>query len=119
MASDLATADAVARLFTAAGRRYGKVECQLFLEALADIGDEELRAAVRTIVSREEWVGARGPSPGMVRAVVSATRRRAELDRPALPPPRADRAEALTHLAAMRRELAGLARSTNEPKEIS
>ncbi len=104
MASDVAVADAVLRLYTAAGRSIGErgVELQMFLEALSDVGDTELQAAVAVIVRREEWVHG-APSPGMVRSVVAAGRRRAELDVLALPPPRSDRTMALKHLTALRR----------------
>lgn len=119
MATNPAIGDAVARLFTSAGRTYGKVECQLFMEGLSDITDDELTLATQTIIRREEWAGFRNPSPAIVRAEVRTIRARAALDQLALPPPRADKAEAIAQLAGIREALRLERVGQNDPMETS
>lgn len=111
MATKAIIADSVARLYTSAGRSYGQVECQLFMEALRDIADDELVRATQVVVCREIWEGWRSPSPGMIRTEVRMMRTRANADRLALPPPRVEKTEARGRLAAIR-EANGFAPST-------
>lgn len=84
MSSKRATAEAVASLFTAAGRNYADVELRLYHQALEDISDDELGAAVVAIV-RGVDLGERFPSPALIVETVTDARRRRSLARKALP----------------------------------
>lgn len=80
-----ALADAVGRLYIAAGRRADDPAIfEVWADAFVDVTDAEGDEAVRLIVAEVD-VAERFPSPAVVRAVV-ARRRRARRDaRPAIP----------------------------------
>lgn len=73
MSTKRASAEAVATLFTAAGRNYADVELRVYHDAWADLSDDELAAAVRAVV-REVDLAARFPSPAVVRRAVLDSR---------------------------------------------
>jgi hypothetical protein len=73
MAEAATIAREVARLFAAASRQLGWAELDSYRDALADVGDEELKLALDLLVANEAWVGQR-PSPALVRAYVRRVR---------------------------------------------
>lgn len=84
MSSKRAIVEAVAALYTAAGRNYADVELALYHRALDDVSDDDVRDAVATII-RGIDLGLRAPSPGLVRETVFAIQRRRAMERRALP----------------------------------
>jgi hypothetical protein len=103
MASNKAVASAVADVFAAAHANPTQPEVQLYAKALADVGDDELVAAVARLVAGEKWEFAKKPSPALVLEWVGTERaaRRAR-ERPAPSAPALDPNVARQHMAEVR-----------------
>lgn len=76
-----AIAQVVAKLYTAAGRHYGKVELEVYAEALDDVDDEYGLKACRQVI-REVDLGTRAPTPKDVLDAARLIRRRSEPSEP-------------------------------------
>lgn len=79
-----ALAQVVARLYTAAGRNYGKVELEVWSEALDDINDDEAIRASKALVKNVDLM-AHPPAPKVLRDAVLDERKRIRDATPALP----------------------------------
>lgn len=79
-----AIAQTVAKLYTAAGRHYGKVEFEVYAEALHDIDDETGAEACRNAI-RNIDLGTRAPTPKDVLDAARAIQRRRRDAQPSLP----------------------------------
>jgi hypothetical protein len=80
-----ALAKVVARLYTAAGRNYGKVELEVWADALDDITDEEGEHVARGLV-RNVDMASRIATPAVVRDAVMKLRGERRDAVPALEP---------------------------------
>lgn len=101
MATDRAVAAAVALVYTAAGRRFGRAEETLYKQVLAPVSDADLQQAVLELLRTETW-DRRPPSPALVLDYVRAL---PPVEVPALPEdtgPPLEHPEALEWLARMR-----------------
>lgn len=84
MSSKRATAQAVAALYTAAGRNYEEAELVLYHRMFGDVDDGLLLRAVEEVI-RGVDLGHRAPSPALVRETVRSILHREQLERAALP----------------------------------
>ena len=79
-----AIAQTVAKLYTAAGRHYGKVEFEVYADALHDIDDETGAQACRNVI-RNIDLGTRAPTPKDVLDAARAIQRLCREAQPKLP----------------------------------
>lgn len=79
-----AIAQTVAKLYTAAGRHYGKVEFEVYAEALHDVDDATGAEACRNVI-RNIDLGTRAPTPKDVLDAARAILRKRREERPKLP----------------------------------
>lgn len=77
-----AIAQTVAKLYTAAGRHYGKVELEVYAEALYDVDDDIGRQACRDVI-RTVDLGARAPTPKDILDAARTIQQRVRLERAA------------------------------------
>jgi hypothetical protein len=110
MTSKRVTAEAVAALYTAAGRRYAETELSLYHNTFAGVDDDDVREAVGQIVKAIDLAN-HAPTPALVLETVRSIKRRREMENQPLaieaPAPTPDQYDRIRgHIAAARELIA-------------